>query len=57
MVQSPAIDVIAIGFADGEIVVYDVKTDERLMRMWSEGGAVRSLAFRGGQSSSSLHPR
>lgn len=56
MVQSPAIDVIAIGFADGEIVVYDVKTDERLMRMWSEGGAVRSLAFRGGQSSSSLLP-
>ncbi|KZT33578.1 WD40 repeat-like protein [Sistotremastrum suecicum HHB10207 ss-3] len=47
LVQSPAIDVVAVGFASGEISVYDIRTDERLMRMFQEGGAVRSLGFRG----------
>ena len=48
LVQSPAIDVIAIGFASGEIVIHDVKMDERLLRMFQEGGPVKALAFRGG---------
>lgn len=48
LVQSPAIDVVAVGFASGEISVYDIRTDERLMRMFQEGGAVHSLGFRGG---------
>ncbi|KAJ7685354.1 Utp21 specific WD40 associated putative domain-containing protein [Mycena polygramma] len=43
--QSPAIDVVGIGFTSGEISVYDVRADERLMRMFMEGG-VRSLGFR-----------
>ncbi|KAJ6525623.1 Utp21 specific WD40 associated putative domain-containing protein [Mycena capillaripes] len=45
LTQSPAIDVVGIGFTSGEISVYDVRADERLMRMFMEGG-VRSLGFR-----------
>ncbi|KAJ7087871.1 Utp21-domain-containing protein [Mycena epipterygia] len=46
LTQSPAIDVVGIGFTSGEISVYDVRADERLMRMFMEGGSVRSLGFR-----------
>ncbi|CCM04722.1 uncharacterized protein FIBRA_06910 [Fibroporia radiculosa] len=46
LVQSPAIDVVGIGFASGEISVFDVRTDERLMRMAMEDGAIRALSFR-----------
>ena len=49
LVQSPAIDVVGIGFASGEISVYDIRADERLMRMFMEGGRVRSLGFRSGE--------
>ncbi|KAF7363589.1 WD-REPEATS-REGION domain-containing protein [Mycena sanguinolenta] len=45
LTQSPAIDVVGIGFTSGEISVYDVRADERLMRMLMEGG-VRALGFR-----------
>jgi hypothetical protein len=48
LTQSPAIDVVGIGFTTGEISVYDVRADERLMRMFMEGGAVRALSFRNG---------
>ncbi|KAK7693776.1 hypothetical protein QCA50_003348 [Cerrena zonata] len=46
LAQSPAIDVVGIGFASGEISVYDVRMDERLMRMSMQDGAVRALSFR-----------
>ena len=49
LIQSPAIDVVAIGFVSGEISIYDIRADERLMRMFQEGGPVKSLAFRGGE--------
>ncbi|KAF9061309.1 hypothetical protein BDP27DRAFT_1488740 [Rhodocollybia butyracea] len=45
---SSAIDVVGIEFASGEISVYDVRMDERLMRMFMEGGGVRPLGFRSG---------
>ncbi|KAL4246072.1 Utp21-domain-containing protein [Abortiporus biennis] len=44
--QSPAIDVVGVGFASGEISVYDVRMDERLLRMNMQDGAVRGLSFR-----------
>ncbi|KAI6028634.1 Utp21 specific WD40 associated putative domain-containing protein [Pisolithus orientalis] len=44
--QSPAIDVVGVGFMSGEIYVYDIRADERLMRMYMEGGGVRALSFR-----------
>ncbi|KAJ7063493.1 Utp21 specific WD40 associated putative domain-containing protein [Mycena amicta] len=46
LTQSPAIDVVGIGFTSGEISVYDVRADERLMRMFMEGGGIRALGFR-----------
>ncbi|KAF8197530.1 Utp21 specific WD40 associated putative domain-containing protein [Pholiota molesta] len=46
MVQSPAIDVVGLGFTSGEISVYDIRADERLMRMFMEGGGIRALGFR-----------
>ncbi|KAF8077591.1 Utp21 specific WD40 associated putative domain-containing protein [Lyophyllum atratum] len=46
LVQSPAVDVVGIGFASGEISVYDVRADERLMRMFMDGGGIRALGFR-----------
>ena len=49
LVQSPAIDVVGIGFTSGEISVYDIRADERLMRMYMEGGGIRALGFRTGQ--------
>lgn len=47
--QSPAIDVVGLGFMSGEISVYDVRADERLLRMFMEGGGIRSLGFRSGK--------
>nr|GAT60083.1 predicted protein [Mycena chlorophos] len=46
LTQSPAIDVMGVGFTSGEISVYDVRADERLMRMFMEGGGIRALGFR-----------
>ncbi|KAF7304957.1 WD-REPEATS-REGION domain-containing protein [Mycena kentingensis (nom. inval.)] len=46
IVQSPALDVVGVGLTSGEISVYDIRSDERLMRMLMEGGAIRALGFR-----------
>ncbi|KAH7929755.1 Utp21-domain-containing protein [Leucogyrophana mollusca] len=46
LTQSPAIDVVGIGFTSGEISVYDVRADERLMRMYMDSGGIRALSFR-----------
>ncbi|KIM87254.1 hypothetical protein PILCRDRAFT_96034 [Piloderma croceum F 1598] len=46
LTQSPAIDVVGLGFTSGEISVYDVRADERLIRMFMEGGGIRALGFR-----------
>lgn len=40
---------MGIGFASGEISVYDVRADERLMRMFMQDGGIRALAFRNGE--------
>ncbi|EMD38277.1 hypothetical protein CERSUDRAFT_113446 [Gelatoporia subvermispora B] len=46
LAQSPAIDVVGIGFSTGEISVYDVRTDERLMKMSMQDGSIKSMSFR-----------
>ncbi|KAI0320117.1 Utp21-domain-containing protein [Amylostereum chailletii] len=46
LAQSPAIDVIAVGFASGEIALYDIRADEKLMRIFMREGGARALAFR-----------
>ncbi|KAI9509337.1 Utp21-domain-containing protein [Russula earlei] len=47
LAQSPAIDVIGVGFQSGEISIYDIRADEKIMRMFVREGPVRSLSFRG----------
>ena len=49
LAQSPAIDVVGIGFASGEISIYDIRADEKIMRIFVREGPVRALAFRGGK--------
>ncbi|RDX56504.1 Utp21-domain-containing protein [Lentinus brumalis] len=46
LARSPAIDVIGIGFSSGEISVYDIRADERLMRMVMQDGGIRAMSFR-----------
>ncbi|KAF5330287.1 hypothetical protein D9619_005332 [Psilocybe cf. subviscida] len=46
LVQSPAIDVVGIGYTSGEISIFDVRASERLMRIFMEGGGIRALGFR-----------
>lgn len=48
LTQSPAIDVVGVGFLSGEISIYDVRADERLMRMYMDNGAIKALSFRSG---------
>lgn len=49
LARSPAIDVVGIGFSSGEISVYDIRADERLMRMSMQDGSIRALSFRSGE--------
>jgi U3 small nucleolar RNA-associated protein 21 len=49
LAQSPAIDVMGVGFASGEISVYDIRADEKIMRIFVREGPVKALAFRGGK--------
>ena len=49
LAQSPAIDVLGVGFASGEVSLYEIRSDERLMRVFVREGGVRALAFRSGQ--------
>ncbi|KAI0748597.1 Utp21-domain-containing protein [Daedaleopsis nitida] len=46
LARSPAIDVVGIGFSSGEISVYDIRADERLMRMSMQDGGIRAMSFR-----------
>ena len=51
LVQSPAIDVIGIGYLDGNVHIFDVRQGELVMQMKMEDGSCSSLSFRTGQSS------
>ena len=46
MEQSPACDVIAVGFSNGRIVLLNLKLDRALFSFSQTGGAVTSLSFR-----------
>jgi U3 small nucleolar RNA-associated protein 21 len=50
LVQSPAIDVVGIGYLDGNVHVFDVRQGELVMQMKMEDGSVSSLSFRTGRS-------
>jgi U3 small nucleolar RNA-associated protein 21 len=46
MEQSPAVDVMGVGFADGHILLINLKLDKVLFAFKQEGGKVTSLSFR-----------
>jgi U3 small nucleolar RNA-associated protein 21 len=50
IVQSPAIDVVGIGYADGTVIVYDILQGEPVMQMKLDDGSVTCLSFRMGRS-------
>ncbi|ETW85975.1 hypothetical protein HETIRDRAFT_60335 [Heterobasidion irregulare TC 32-1] len=46
LAQSPAIDVVGIGFTSGEISIYDIRANEGFMRIFMREGGIRALSFR-----------
>jgi U3 small nucleolar RNA-associated protein 21 len=54
LAQSPAIDILGVGFASGEISIYDIRADEKIMRIFVREGPVQALAFRGGERGPSI---
>eukprot|EP00741_Cyanophora_paradoxa_P021294 tig00021348_g20554.t1 len=46
MEQSPAVDVVGVGLADGRAVVHNLKADQTLMSFTQAEGPVTSLSFR-----------
>jgi U3 small nucleolar RNA-associated protein 21 len=53
LTQSPAIDVLAIGYADGTVRVVDIKNGEQVLKVKMEGTGgegVVGVAFRMGKS-------
>lgn len=56
LVQSPAVDVVGIGFASGEVSIYDIRTDERLLSVnmgvgmgsGGDAGHITAIGFRAG---------
>ncbi|XP_055327794.1 WD repeat-containing protein 36-like [Paramacrobiotus metropolitanus] len=44
--QSPALDVLACGLANGQIVLHNIKTDTTIMKFRQEWGSVSSITFR-----------
>lgn len=47
MCQSPVVDVVAVGLLNGSIVLYNIKTDEKLFE-FSQDGKVTHISFRTG---------
>lgn len=46
--QSPAIDVIAVGLADGRTILHNIKYDETIMHFQQDWGPVSTISFRTG---------
>ncbi|EKX42395.1 hypothetical protein GUITHDRAFT_164167 [Guillardia theta CCMP2712] len=44
--QSPAVDVVGVGLADGRILLRNIKFDETLMELEQADGSVNDLSFR-----------
>ncbi|KAJ1990888.1 DNA-directed DNA polymerase alpha catalytic subunit pol1 [Dimargaris cristalligena] len=43
--QAPAVDVVAVGLADGSIIIHNLRLDKRIVR-FQQNGRVTSIAFR-----------
>lgn len=44
--QAPAVDVVAIGMADGKIMLHNIKVDKTIMQFMQDWGLVTSITFR-----------
>ncbi|XP_076454218.1 WD repeat-containing protein 36-like [Babylonia areolata] len=44
--QAPAVDVLAVGLADGRILVHNFKYDETIMKFTQDWGPVTAISFR-----------
>jgi len=44
--QTPAVDVVAVGLADGRIVLHNIRLDATLMHFKHSSGSVTSISFR-----------
>ena len=51
LVQSPALDVIGVGLANGTIIMHNIKCDNELMSFTQDLGPVTGIAFRTGNLS------
>lgn len=46
--QSPAVDVVAIGLTNGNIIIHNLKLDKTVTQFHQAEGAVTSMSFRTG---------
>ncbi|KAG8870931.1 hypothetical protein FRC20_011092 [Serendipita sp. 405] len=46
LVQSNVADLVGIGFASGFVSIHDIRSDEQLLSVRMDGGAIKSIAFR-----------
>lgn len=46
MDQAPAVDVVAVGLADGRVLIRNIKFDETVMEFRHKDGKVTGLSFR-----------
>ncbi|TSL28217.1 WD repeat-containing protein 36 [Bagarius yarrelli] len=44
--QTPAVDVVGVGLASGQIVIHNIKFDETLMKFQQDWGPITALSFR-----------
>lgn len=44
--QTPAVDVVGVGLASGQIIIHNIKFDETLMKFQQDWGPVTALSFR-----------
>ena len=46
MLQSPVVDVVAVGLESGRIILHNLRFDESVTELQQDWGAVTSLSFR-----------
>nr|AAT68148.1 TA-WDRP-like [Danio rerio] len=44
--QTPAVDVVGVGLASGQIIIHNIKFDETLMKFQQDWGPITALSFR-----------
>lgn len=50
LAQAPAVDICAVGLADGCVYLHNLRYDITLLRFIHDGGAITSITFKSGKS-------